>query len=737
MLGVAGMGMTPLAIYLAESGLEIVGFDDCMNPEVRTVLMNAGVLIEDYPRTDLLGFSEIVYSSAIRSTNSLLEWAIGNGVRALRRGDKMAEVCRGKRLIAVAGSHGKTTSTALMVHLLRRINFDCSWFIGGLPSIEEGGDRMAPGHYSKSSDYVIAEIDESDGTINGFSPEVLLLLNLDLDHSDHYESFENLYKTFGQLIQRTTQSVISHESCRKLVEEYTTQQSAVFYDSGKLNRSCALAVSDALFINRIAVQTTAEVITNMRFPLDSFDNFVGIRRRDQVLLDNNELMVIEDYAHHPREIDLFLRRFEKNSDLWIVFQPHRYSRTLELKEEFAEVFLPYENVILLPIYAASESPVEGGLDEDIERVFIQNGIQPNCIRTLDSLISFFESKIGENQPKQTILFLGAGDIEHWARAFVCQKQESTSIFLSSWANYIKTRISEETIIDHNVPIGNKTTFRVGGVARFYSEPANINDLKWIFQVSQLFGYPIFILGRGSNLIVSDKGFDGVVIRLNKGEWNRIDILEDGSFYAGAGVRLKELCGRACQLGMEGFEFLEGIPGSVGGSLRMNAGAMGNWIFDVVESVYYLEETGKIRIRSKKDFHVHYRKCEELLSGIALGAIFRPISQNESEKIRQKMFEFSHQRKSSQPKEPSAGCIFKNPEGGHAGKIVDELGLKGTRIGNAEVSMTHGNFIINHGNAKSDDVLSLIKQIRNQIYEKRGVLLEPEVLLLGQEWSEVL
>jgi UDP-N-acetylenolpyruvoylglucosamine reductase len=189
--------------------------------------------------------------------------------------------------------------------------------------------------------------------------------------------------------------------------------------------------------------------------------------------------------------------------------------------------------------------------------------------------------------------------------------------------------------------------------------------------------------------------------------------------------------------MEGFEFLEGIPGSVGGSLRMNAGAMGNWIFDVVESVYYLEETGKIRIRSKKDFHVHYRKCEELLSGIALGAIFRPISQNESEKIRQKMFEFSHQRKSSQPKEPSAGCIFKNPEGGHAGKIVDELGLKGTRIGNAEVSMTHGNFIINHGNAKSDDVLSLIKQIRNQIYEKRGVLLEPEVLLLGQEWSEVL
>ncbi|HTB64303.1 MAG TPA: UDP-N-acetylenolpyruvoylglucosamine reductase, partial [Opitutales bacterium] len=179
------------------------------------------------------------------------------------------------------------------------------------------------------------------------------------------------------------------------------------------------------------------------------------------------------------------------------------------------------------------------------------------------------------------------------------------------------------------------------------------------------------------------------------------------------------------------------PGSVGGSLRMNAGAMGGWIFDVIDQVEFVTAAGETRQGMRGEFHPGYRQCPELLEAIATGAVFRPHTGGTPEEIRQRMDSYAAKRKLSQPRERSAGCLFKNPPNGHAGKLIDELGLKGRRVGAVEVSNIHANFIINHGGGTAQDALSLARQVRDEVCARCGVELEPEVLLLGATWAEVM
>jgi len=251
------------------------------------------------------------------------------------------------------------------------------------------------------------------------------------------------------------------------------------------------------------------------------------------------------------------------------------------------------------------------------------------------------------------------------------------------------------------------------------------------------GLPVLLLGRGSNLIIPDDGVRGLVIRLQHAHWRRLVAVGPGRYWAGAGLRLKELCGTACKLGETGFEFLEGIPGTVGGALRMNAGAMGGWMFEVVEQVHYVALDGTLHIRGRDELHVDYRRCHELESAIALGAVLRARGTADVTTIRNRITEFQTHRHASQPREPSAGCIFKNPPGESAGRIIDELGLKGLRIGDAEVSAMHANFIINRGQATGADVIALVRRVRDEVRARRHIELEPEVLLCGRDWQEVL
>ena len=246
-----------------------------------------------------------------------------------------------------------------------------------------------------------------------------------------------------------------------------------------------------------------------------------------------------------------------------------------------------------------------------------------------------------------------------------------------------------------------------------------------------------MLGRGSNLIIPDEGVEGLVISLAHESWANFEPRPDGRVWVGAGLRLKNLCGLATKAGLIGFEFLEGIPGSVGGALRMNAGAMGGWMFDVVEQVQVMTLSGEVKMLERAKMHVNYRHCAELYHTIALGALLRPVAQADALAVSRQIDVYRRKRQESQPREPSAGCIFKNPPGTSAGRLIDESGLKGERVGDAEVSPVHANFIINRGNATGADVLELVRRVRARVREVKGVELEPEVLLYGKNWKDVL
>lgn len=305
------------------------------------------------------------------------------------------------------------------------------------------------------------------------------------------------------------------------------------------------------------------------------------------------------------------------------------------------------------------------------------------------------------------------------------------------AAVLQAAVSPGTRVRREESLANKTTMRVGGAARIYAEPASVADLQALLREAKARGLEIFMLGRGSNLIVPDEGVNGLVISLAHEAWATFEPRGDGCVWVGAGLRLKNLCGLAAKAGLVGFEFLEGIPGNVGGALRMNAGAMGGWMFDVVEQVQLMTLDGEVKTLAKSEMHVDYRHCAELHHAIALGALLRPASQADAQAIGRQTDVYRKKRHETQPREPSAGCIFKNPTGNSAGRLIDECGLKGERVGDAEVSMVHANFIVNRGRATGADVLELVRRVRARVREKRGVELQPEVLLYGKKWEDVL
>ncbi len=306
----------------------------------------------------------------------------------------------------------------------------------------------------------------------------------------------------------------------------------------------------------------------------------------------------------------------------------------------------------------------------------------------------------------------------------------TMLEAPSIAGELAARVGSTTLLRRDEPLARHTTLRIGGPADVYVEPASEADLALVLQACREHGVKFFLLGRGSNLIVRDGGFRGVVICLLQPDFSRIEI--DGPrLRCGAGAKQKNVAVEAKRAGLSGVEFLEGIPGSIGGALRMNAGAMGSETFNAVESVRVMDFGGEARELTPAEMSVSYRSCATLKNYLALGAVFRCSPQPRAE-IAARMQAYSEKRWSSQPAAPSAGCLFKNPATIPAGKLIDELGLKGTQVGGARISLEHGNFLVNDGGATAKDVLQLIGILQAKAKVERGIDLHVEVEIIGEE-----
>ena len=290
-------------------------------------------------------------------------------------------------------------------------------------------------------------------------------------------------------------------------------------------------------------------------------------------------------------------------------------------------------------------------------------------------------------------------------------------------------VGENKVLEQE-PMARHTTFRIGGPADYFVELGSIEQIRAAIQVCREENLPWFVLGRGSNLLVSDKGYREVILSIYK-DFQKTEI-QGETVTVQAGVLLTTLSGKVLDASLTGLEFASGIPGTIGGAVVMNAGAYGGEMKDIVRKVTVLDQDGEVRTLTCGEMQFGYRTSLAKKKGyIVLGAELT-LKQGEKEKIREEMQALKAKRIEKQPLEfPSAGSTFKRPEGYFAGKLIMDAGLRGAAVGGAQVSEKHCGFVVNTGNATAADVRELMRQVQGKVQEQFGVHLEPEVRFLGE------
>lgn len=291
------------------------------------------------------------------------------------------------------------------------------------------------------------------------------------------------------------------------------------------------------------------------------------------------------------------------------------------------------------------------------------------------------------------------------------------------------QILPDSSIYCNEPMKRHTTFRVGGPADYFVEPENSKQIVELLSIANECHVPYIILGNGSNVLVSDKGYPGMVIHISA-KMNQI-MISGNKMVVGAGARMSTVGKTACEKGLAGFAPLTGIPGTIGGAVMMNAGAYGGEMKDVLVSATVIDREGNCFVLSKEELQLGYRTSVVAEKGYIVVEVELEFQKGDKETIQKQMDEWSIARKTKQPLEyPSAGSTFKRPEGYFAGKLIDEAGLRGYQVGGARVSEKHCGFVINYDQATAGDIYQLMQDVSKKVKEQFGVALEPEVKLIG-------
>ncbi len=347
----------------------------------------------------------------------------------------------------------------------------------------------------------------------------------------------------------------------------------------------------------------------------------------------------------------------------------------------------------------------------IEMNYTPSGLWTGTVLTFVSVLLFFVSMVFEDRRKTK-----AGKRSEKAMTEQMQLLKEAAL-------------NEDSVLKEE-PMSRHTTFRIGGPADFFVSPTSRDGIVNVVKLCREKGYPFYVIGNGSNLLVSDAGYRGVILQLFR---NFSEIRVEGTkIYAQAGALLSAIANQAADAELTGFEFAGGIPGTIGGAVVMNAGAYGGEMKDVLESATVLTWDNEIREIPEKELNLGYRKSAVAENGwIVLGATLT-LAAGDQKEIRSRMKELQHRRAEKQPLDvPSAGSTFKRPEGYYAGKLIMDAGLRGFTVGGAAVSEKHCGFVVNTGEATAQDVLSLIETVQKKVQEQSGVVLEPEIKMLGE------
>ena len=746
--------MAGIAEVLHTLGYCVSG-SDLKSSETTRRLSRLGIKVFlEHRSIQVKGADVVVVSTAVPAANPEIEAAKADHIPIIPRAEMLAELMRLKYGIAVAGTHGKTTTTSLTSLILAKGNIDPTVIVGGKVKHLKSNARIGEGKY------LLAEADESDGSFLTLNPTIVLVTNIDNDHLDFYGELERIKEDFLKFINKIPFYGVAllcydNEEIRSLLPQVKRKYLTYGLDSraeitakkiipsaggtsfelfyqgknlgefkinlmGRHNLTNALGAIGIGIVLGIDLEKIKEALTE----------FKGVERRLQILGRIHGAVIVDDYGHHPTEIEATLEavktRWPKKT-IKVVFQPHRYSRTKLLHQEFGRVFDLADTIIVTDIYPAGETAIPGVSSQLIVEEIQKKGksviYHPELNEDLKNLI------LGTLSAKDVILTLGAGDIRKVGEA-VLRKTELSQEEKADWKKDLPRLIKGK--VKFAEPMRDHTTFAVGGPAEAWVEPRDIEDLKNLMVFVKKHKLNYLVVGKGSNIIVKDRGIHGLVINLSRYFRKiRLDNLSNG-VEVQAGLDLSDLLWQLEKNGLTGLEFLKGIPGTVGGVIWMNAGLTDKNIGEFVSHVKIINEKGEMKEFNSDQLKFAYRKAILPEAGVIYEVTLK-LAVGSKKTVKQVGKAYLQRKMEFQPLSfASAGCIFKNPAGKPASLLIDELNLKGCRHGGAEISSQHANFIIKKGETKAADILGLIRIIEREVRKKQGINLKKEIVVVGED-----
>ncbi len=746
--GIGGIGMAGLAFHLHARGLAVSGCDAAAGPNLAWLKARGIPVAIGHDPAHAARPDWLIRSTAVSPASPEIQAALIRGIPVLRRGEVLPALLPAAGSVVIAGTHGKTTTTTFLTRLLQAAGRDPSFFVGG--HLDAAGAMAGTG----SSGLFVTEGDESDGSLALYAPEFAIVTNIEFDHMEHFADvadFEACFSTFMRQAKRVIfcaddpraarlasglpQSVgygfSAQASCRAAeIEEGPAFIAYTLVRNGRPEGRLSLPIPGRHnILNSLAVAAAGfELGLSFDQIRNAFTSFALPRRRFDRILDRPDLLVVSDYAHHPSEVRTVIQTALKQGRRRIlaVYQPHRYTRTLALGRDFPAAFAGVNDLTLVPVYAASEAPLEGGTIADLYRHFREAGQAPRLARSLREAWLDLRQRL---EPGDLLLIVGAGDVDKiagWAQTDLSAITPSSfqpDAACSVWAEALP-----HSTIRRNEPLGAKTTFGVGGTADIWAEIGSETDLSALMARAHRDLLPVMPFGGGSNLLIPDTGLRGIVLRLAPAAFGVIRS-EGNRLIAGGAASGKNLLDAAEEAGLEGLAWLEGIPGRVGGLVRMNAGAQGGEIAQRLAWVRVAEPGGRIGIIPREALDFVYRSCASLDGKIVLEAAFA-LTPGSPANIRTARSEFRAKREWMNGLR-CAGSVFKNPPGSFAGRLIEDAGWKGRSLGGAHVSEHHANVLTAGPGCRASDLLALIDLIRDSVLRKSGIRLELEIELPGQ------
>ena len=767
-VGVGGVGMAGVAYLLRALGWEVSGCDASEGPLVRWLRASGVEAVRGHDPSHVAGrpLSMVVRTPAVRDEAPELFAARASGIPVFARGEILAALSARFRTFAVCGSHGKTTTSSFLSAILRAARpAETWWCVGGAsgraaavagapsgaaarPAARASGRAEAP--------YLVAEADESDGTLALYRPFVAVATNVDLDHADRFPDVPSFEAVFSEAFSRTSRAVVycaDHPRAAALARAACTAARRVSFGfSPDSDWRLSAWASEPGGTTRFALSVPAGLPggggreIEVSLPVPGRHNalnaaaaiaaaaFAGVAPEDAaatlsrgaVLPDRrfervgspDGFAVVSDYSHHPAEIAALVETARSMAPARIVavFQPHRYTRTKALLDEFPPAFRGVDSLVLCPVYAASEDPLPGGTAADLYAAFRRcpDVPAPVLAPSLDAAREFLASEIRRGD---LVLVVGAGDVDSLARPLAAvrpQGEGDPSPLLSAYGT-------------------------AAPVPRL-REVSSPEELRAALAEARSLGLPVAVVASGTNTLVAGTGFRGVLVRLRReGFFYLSPHVEPGTdpdgpdrwLEAGAATPGATLLAYCRSFGLSGLECMAGIPGQVGGWLAMNAGVRAGCFGDAVESALCMRVSDGAQVRlSRDELRFAYRECGGLAGHVALSVRVRLRASSPAEvgaameRVAAARTDFRGLR--------TCGSVFRNPGGGapSAGALADAAGCKGLRVGGAFVTDFHANVIAADRDATPSDVAALVELVRDRVRSSSGVELVPELRVLG-------